>query len=102
MLLFPVPLMFIQQLFPPSLSVSVKRICPDPDERCLPARPDLHFIGILRMTASFPQRDPVIPDRDVPVVLAALNTVYVKSFNTDRVRSERNDAEQPDSQSCSG
>ena len=83
---------------PFSLPVGIKSVCPEPDERCFPACPDLNPVRILHVTTV--QRNHgniVIPYGNVLISLPAANALRIKSDNIDFVRAKRDHAKETES-----
>ena len=60
----------------------------------IPACTDDHFVRVFRPLTQGLQGDQVIPDRNMPVMFTALNSIRIKPFNPDRMDTEGNDPEQ--------
>ena len=73
--------------------MGIKHLRPDPDERSFPTCLDIYLVGVLCLAVHIPQRDFVIPDLNVLIMLTTLNAVYVKAFDADRVCTKGNEAE---------
>ena len=88
--------LFLQHFDPFALPMSIKCVCPKPDEYGFPSGLDLNAVCIFGMTIiQFYQPDIMIPYRHVFIAFPAADPIRIKPDNTDRMRTERDQPKEP-------